>query len=158
LELHPLDILIHCINILVTYVLLRMLLFRPVRKFMLARTERIEKQLQSAEAAEKEALASKERYALKMAESEAQARQLMAENAKRASDTAEAILQKARQEADELLKNARCKAEAERAHTLEGMQGQMADVAVDIAGHILKRRMTPEENSALIDDFFKKAE
>ena len=34
MELYPLDILIHIVNIVVTYVLLRVLLYKPVRKFM----------------------------------------------------------------------------------------------------------------------------
>ena len=37
MELYPIDIAIHLLNIIVLYVLLRLLVWKPVRKFMAGR-------------------------------------------------------------------------------------------------------------------------
>ena len=55
MELYPLDILIHIVNIVVTYVLLRVLLYKPVRRFMDERAEKIAGQMEHAKELEEAA-------------------------------------------------------------------------------------------------------
>ena len=47
-------------------------------------------------------------------------------------------------------------AEAERARALSDMEDQIADLAVDMAGHILQREVKLEDNKAVLKDFFQK--
>jgi F-type H+-transporting ATPase subunit b len=68
MELTPLDILYHVINIVILYVLLRFILYKPVRKFMAARADRIQKQLEDAAAMEKAAADEKALYDKKIAD------------------------------------------------------------------------------------------
>ena len=49
MELYPIDIAIHLVNIGVLYVLLRVLVWKPVVAFMAAREARIAGQLREAE-------------------------------------------------------------------------------------------------------------
>ena len=46
MELYPIDIAIHLVNILVLYVLLRVLIWKPVRQFMAGREERVAAQME----------------------------------------------------------------------------------------------------------------
>ena len=46
MELYPIDIAIHLVNILVLYILLRVLIWKPVHKFMLGREERVAAQME----------------------------------------------------------------------------------------------------------------
>ena len=55
-----------------------------------------------------------------------------------------------------MVEDARVKAEAERARALSDMEDQIADLAVDMAGHILQREVKLEDNKAVVKDFFQK--
>ena len=50
MELYPIDIAIHLVNIIVLYILLRLLLWKPVRKFMAAREARVQADMDRAKA------------------------------------------------------------------------------------------------------------
>ena len=41
MDIHPVDIVIHIVNIVVLFVVLRILLYKPVKKFMQAREDRL---------------------------------------------------------------------------------------------------------------------
>lgn len=42
LDLNPTDILIHILNIIVLYIVIRLLVYKPVRKFMRARADSLQ--------------------------------------------------------------------------------------------------------------------
>ena len=46
MELYPIDLAIHVVNLVVLFLILRALLFQPIRKFMAARENAIAAQLQ----------------------------------------------------------------------------------------------------------------
>lgn len=158
MEIYPVDILIHIINIIVTYVLLRLLIFKPVRKFMDARAARIQKDMGDAKAASERAEQTRSEYEAKLADSEAQARQILREGEQKAVESSEAIIAQAKLQADQILSEAKNTAEADRKRTMDSLQGQIADTAVDIAQQILQREVSLDDNRAVIDEFFKKVE
>ena len=84
MELYPIDIAIHLVNILVLYILLRVLIWKPVRKFMLDRENRIQSQLDDAAQLKKDAEQTKQDYDHRMAEVQAACEELLAEGRKQA--------------------------------------------------------------------------
>ncbi|NLB36801.1 MAG: F0F1 ATP synthase subunit B [Clostridiales bacterium] len=158
MELYPIDLVIHLINILILFFVLKRLVYKPVVKFMRARSERIENEMQTSEQAEKKALALEEQYNQRLAECDDKAKQIIRENTQRANETAEDIVDKAKNQADLIIKEAHEKAEAERISKIEGMRDEIAEIAIDIAKQILQREISPEDNKSIINDFFRKAE
>lgn len=158
MELYPIDLVIHLINILILFFVLKRLVYKPVVKFMRERSERIENEMQTSEKAEKKALAFEEQYNQRLAECDDKAKQIIRENTQRANETAEDIVDKAKNQADLIIKEAHEKAEAERISKIEGMRDEIAEIAVDIAKQILQREISPEDNKSIINDFFRKAE
>lgn len=154
MDLNPLDILIHIINIVVLYVLLRVILYKPVKKFMTERSERIEKQLEEGKAAEARALELRESYTGKLAEAEEKVKEIVGAGEKRAEENAEEILRTAQEEAKRIVAEAEADAEQKRLKALESLHDDVADAAVAIAGKILEREVTIEDNRALVDGFF----
>lgn len=154
MELYPLDILIHIVNIIVTYILLRVLLYRPVRKFMDERAAKVEHQVQHAKALEDAARKSKEQYDAQIAGSEQKARDLIREGEQKALAAAEGITNGAREQAEQLIEEAKQKAEEEKKRAMEGMQEQVAEAAAQIAGRILRREVSLEDNRRVVDEFF----
>ena len=51
MEIHPADILINVINIAVLFILLRLILWKPVNSFLSARAQRVSQELENAEKA-----------------------------------------------------------------------------------------------------------
>ena len=141
MELYPLDILIHIVNIVVTYLLLRVLLYKPVRKFMDERAQKIEHleemDYEKAEDVFLEAIAiepRKEEPYVKLAG-------LYLDRGER-------------EKAKQIIADAKQKAEEEKKRAMEGMQDQLADAATQIAGRLLRREVSLEDNRRVVDEFF----
>ena len=89
MEIYPLDLAIHVVNIIVLYVLLRLLLFKPVKKYMEKRQEKIDTQMTEAAAAKKDAEKIKAEYDDKLANAKAECESILADGYKqRAMDAA----------------------------------------------------------------------
>jgi F-type H+-transporting ATPase subunit b len=79
MALSPLNILIYIINIVVLYLLLRVLLYKPIRKFLDKREQKIQAQLTDAEEAKKKAHALLEQYQRQLAQAEEEAKKITQE-------------------------------------------------------------------------------
>jgi F-type H+-transporting ATPase subunit b len=154
MDIQPLDIVIHIINIIVLYVLLRLLIYKPVRKYMLERSARIQSQIQEAEQAQQDAQTAKRQYQERLNAAERDVDQTMQQGAQKAVQTAEEIIKDAKMQANAILQDARTKAEQDRLHTIKEMKEQITHLSVDMAGKILGREVALSDNRALVDEFF----
>lgn len=119
MELYPIDIAIHLLNIIVLYVLLRLLVWKPVRKFMAGREERIQSQLDAAAKAQADAQASQTEYKQKLAAAQTTCEQLMAEGRKQAAVSGQKILAQAQEEAGRILEKAHADAQEEKVRAMD---------------------------------------
>ncbi len=156
--LNPLDIVIHIINIVVLFLLLRLLIYKPVRKFMSNREEKISKQLEEAQTARQEAEQLQVQCSAQLNDAKEQASQVVRNGEEQAAKAADTILENARKEANSILENARKQAEEDRQRTIASMQDEITNLAMEMAGRILRREVRLEDNRAVAEDFFKKAE
>jgi len=155
--LHAEDILLHLINALIFFVIVRYLLYKPVRKFMDKRALRIQASLNEASEAHAEAEQLKGEYEMGMAKAEDEARERALEITSAANISAKSMLETAQDEADEVLKRANAAAQKERSKALEGVQGEVVDMAFQIAEKILAREAKNEDTLALADQAFRAA-
>lgn len=157
MDIQPMDIAINIINIVVLYVLLRFILYKPVKKFMQARTAGIQKNISDAESAKADALALKGSYDERLKDAKGEAEMLIKEGNEKANQSATSIVEAAHQQAEELLKKAEEKASREREDMVQALEKQITDMAIALAGEILQREIRQEDNEKLIDNFFHKA-
>lgn len=157
-DLQPSDILIHIINILVLFVLLRAILFKPVSRFLLARSERIAEQLADAEAKQAESAAMKAEYEKYIASSEAEGRGIIRESQVKASQEATVIIKEARGEAEKIIADAHEKIVNEKALAVAAARTEITFMATEIAARILKREVSAADNQVVADDFFHQNE
>jgi F-type H+-transporting ATPase subunit b len=153
--LHPSDLLIHIINILVLFVLLRTILFKPVNKFLSERTARIENQLKDAETKQAEALELKQTYVQHIESYEAEGREIVRDSQLKASQEASAIVKDARNQAEELIAEAHEKIAADKVQAVAEARTEVALLATEIAARILKREVSVADNKAVAEDFFR---
>jgi len=135
-----LSIIIHIINAVILFVILRFLVYKPMRRFMQAREQRIADALEEAAAAQAQA----ERQRLENEAIAAEAQQTARENAleitQAANTAAQTMTDAARKEAAAIVARAKAAAQAEHDKAMEGLQGEVVDLAAEMAAQILRNK------------------
>lgn len=138
MELYPIDIAIHLVNILVLYILLRVLIWKPVHKFMLGREERVAAQMEQAKALQAEAEKIKADYDARLVDVQATCDKMLSEGRLAAQTTGQKYIDKARVQADNILSEARAQAAEEKRRAMDEVKEELADLAVDMASRVLR--------------------
>ncbi len=138
MELYPIDIAIHLVNIAVLYILLRVLIWKPVRKFMSAREARIQDQMEQAAQAQQRAEQAKAEYDGRLAEAQAACEQLLADGRKQATLSGQRLVEDAKEEARRIVAQARTDAREEKQRAMDDARSELAQLAVELAGRVLR--------------------
>jgi len=154
MELYPADLLLHVVNIVVLYVLLRLILFKPVSRYLAARAERIQNKLNEAEDKLKEAEKMKLEYKRQLDTVAEQGHEIIRESQTTAAQEAKTIIADAYAQAEMILAEAHEKVAKEKELAMERMRREVAQLSVDIAARILKREVNTEDNRILAENFF----
>ena len=158
MNLNPSDIALHLVNIVVLYALLRLLIYKPVRKFMDARAAKVRAQLDEAENISAKAREDQAEYAKRLAAVDEEAHDKLIASTRAAGEAAEAIAAEARAEAQKILAKAQAEADQQRRDIQRQVRPQITGMAVEIAEKLLGREVSAEDNRAIIDSFFESLE
>ena len=150
------DIVIHILNIIALFVMLRLILYKPVKSFMDQRSEKIAAQLKKAEEGSKKADELNAEYDKKLAETKEQCSLLLAEANKKAKQEAAAVLEEANEKAAQILRTAREEANKEKQAAIKQAKGEITEISLAIARKILKREVTLADNEEVIEEYFKR--
>lgn len=157
MDLHPVDIIINIISIIVLFLLLRLLIYKPVRRFMDEREKKIQDRIFKADQNRQESERLKQQYETSLAGAKEQISLVAQEEREKTEREAAAILAEARQKAAAIEEQARKAAEEERRKAMRSLNEDITNLAVDMARRILRREVRLEDNRALVDDFLRKA-
>lgn len=156
MDINLYDIVQHILNVVVLYVIVRSLLYKPVRNFMLQREEGINQKLESARATVKEADAMHEEYKELLNNASKETRLMLEERTTEADRAFRETTEKAEREALNILDAAQSTAVQYKNDALREAHKEVANMAVEIASKILEREISEEDNREIIDDFFNK--
>lgn len=150
------DILFHVLNTAILFVVIRFLVYKPVRAFLNARADKIAGEMESAsgsrQAAEQMlAQAQAERQA-----AEAAGSRIQAEATLRAQQIGDELLAAARAQADEIEQKARAEAGRIKVAAQEEMQAQALSMAIEIAEKMIGRELAEKDNTVLARQFLAK--
>ena len=145
------QILYHVINFVILIVGVRFLFYKPIKKFMAKRGDRLEAQKIETEKLNTEARKKMEEYQTLMAESDKQIEEKKQAELAKAQDAAKVILSEAEQEGQAIRTRAKEQMELERVRMKKELKKEVADLALNIAGQILEREISDADNEALID-------
>ena len=158
MELYPLDIVIHIINIAVLYLLLRSLLYRPVSAYLGARSARIEEELATAQQTRQQADEVKRQLEERLESAEEEARAIVRKEEEKAAEESARLLADARKGADEIMAAAAGRIVQEKALAMSSMREETAQLATEIAARFLRREVSLEDNRAVVSNFFSEME
>lgn len=158
MDLHPVDIVIHILNIIVLFVVLRALLYKPVKKFMQAREDKIKAQKNEIAASKAEAEELKKKYEAKLAEADSDAKNIMREAGEKAQLQSTEIIKEAQARAKDILLQADSSADELRNKAAQSIRQDVVSTAADMAAKILSREIDEKDNADIADRFFTELE
>lgn len=143
-------------NMLITFAVLKMFLFKPVKKMIDDRQNEIDSLYEDAGNAKKEALAMEEEYRLRLAEAGREREAILKDAVERGRQREKEIVDVARAEADAARAKARADIAQERKKAINELKNGISDMAVDIAAKVTEQEIDGEKHQALIEDFIRK--
>lgn len=147
------QILISLANLLIIFIILKKLLWKPVQKVMKQRQDMVDKQFADAAEAQAKAEADKAQWAEKLstADDEAAARIAAAdETARRHGDR---VIAEAKDKAQGIIRQAEAEAELERQKATASIRDEIADVSAQLAEKMLEREINADDHRAMIASF-----
>ncbi len=156
LDIDPLSIGLHVLNVVVMFVVLKLLVYKPILKFMKAREHSFSDKVDELDGREKQLLQQKEQYEHMLAEAHNEAAELITKSNEMARDHAREILDNAKEHARDLVVRAKKEIEVEKAQARQDMRTQIAEMSIQIAEKVLAREISLEDNHKIIDEFFER--
>lgn len=147
---------LHILNVLVMFVVLRVLIYKPVLKYIKKREHAFSDKVDELDAREKQLIQQKEQYEQLMADAQNEAAALITKSSELSKEHAREVLDTAKERAKDMMVRARKEIDAEKAQALLDMRTDIAELGVQIAKKVIEREITVEDNRKIIDEFFER--
>ena len=144
------EILVTMCNTLITFLIIKKFLYKPVRKMLAARSEEVQSMYATAEKAQSEAEQMRSEYTERLSKAKEEAAEIVGSATRRAAERSDEILRESSQQASAMVKK------AERVIEQERIKDEVADLSVMIASKIVERDVKPEDHERFIEDFIDK--
>ncbi len=145
--------LVTLINFLVLFFVAKRFLIGPVMKIIKERQDEIDGMYSDAGNAKSEAQALQAEYQAKLNEAQATSDRIVKEAMARGQGREEEIVRQARAEAAAILDKANADIAMEKKRAINDAKDEISEIAMVIAGKVVGRRLTGEDQSKLVDDF-----
>jgi F-type H+-transporting ATPase subunit b len=146
------------ITFLVLLTLLAKFAWTPLLKALESRQESIRKSLDDARQAKQELERLQQESAEIIRQGRIEAEAIITRSRGDAERLREEVKQKARAEADGIVKNAERQIQLETARALQQIRREAVDLSVMIASKLIQRNLTKEDNEKLIEEALKQVE
>ena len=141
------------VNLVVMYLILKKILFKPVMKIMEDRENSIKRQIDDADQLQKEAKNYKIKYQDKLSNAE-QDGEVIIKNAKiKAQKECEELIDKTRKEVDNMMLKAKNEIEQDRLKMIKDIRKQVVELAILAASKIMKVNLNNETNKKVVQNF-----
>ncbi len=156
LEINWIEIGIHVLNVIILFVVLRLILYKPVMKFIKKREHMFADKVDELDLREKEIVRAKKEYEHMMDEAGNEAASIITNSNEMARDHAREVLDNSKEHARDLVIRAKKEIEAEKVQARMDMKTEIADMAIQIAEKVLEREVSLDDNRKIIDEFFER--
>jgi F-type H+-transporting ATPase subunit b len=133
--------------------LLNMILFKPLRKTLDARAQRIQESLEEAERVKQQAVQSDEEFKKRMEEAQRQSAVVIEQGREQGHQEREKILEEAQTKAQQFVQDARVQLDLERRDAARETRRQVAGLAVLAAGRLVGEDLDTEKHRRLAEQY-----
>ena len=149
------DAVITAVAVFVLFLFMSYMLFKPTRELLKKRQERIQADLDSAASDREEASGLKNEYEAKMAGAQKDADAVLSEARQKALKNEEQIIAQAKDEAANIIRQARTEAELEKQKAADEVKTQIIDVVSLMAGKVVAASIDTNVQDSLIEETLK---
>ncbi len=130
-------------------------LFNPVREMLKKRQDKIQGELEQAEADQKNAADNKALYEEKLAKADKEVEEILSDARKRAQDNEARIIAEAKEDAAKIIERARTEAELEKQKMADEVKREMITVASVMAAKIVQANIDANVQHELVEETLK---
>ena len=152
---NPWTALFTLLNMVLTFLILKKFLFKPVKKMIDDRQKEIDDLFADATQAKEQAETMREDYSRRLAEAKDTSAQIVSEATQEANRRGDEIVRQARLDADALREKANSDIALERKKALNEVKNDISRIALDIAGKVVEKELDPKEHERLIEGFLR---
>ncbi len=153
LGISPNLLITQILNYIVLFVLLRLLLYKPVLNMLNTRKQKIQESLEYAERVKSEAAEQQKQFEQKLEETRRETQSAAAAAAQVGEKEREAILTQAREEARRLVEQAKGQIEYERKQMLSELREEVVRLSLLAAQKVVNQSLDERAHRQIIDDF-----
>ncbi len=143
------------LNLLILFLVLKKVLWKPVLNYMDKRQEGIESDLKNAEDSKTEAAALKAQYEEQMQGAKEEGQKVIDEMTARANKIYEDTVAEAEKQSKEIIARAQADAEREHEKALKDAKAEIAGLAIAAASKVMEANLDTESNRKLVDKFLE---
>ena len=144
------------INMLIIYAIYRKFLYRPVHKVLDARQAEIDKQYADAETARQSAEPLKEQAQAEMTEISRKKADMLGEARQKAGEEYDRLMKQAKEQAEQIVTDARARSKWEQDKQMEEAKRQIADLVMAATAKLVADKTGEEEDRKLYQQFLTK--
>jgi F-type H+-transporting ATPase subunit b len=146
-------VLVASANFIVFAVILYLAFGKQVSGLLAARRERIEQGIRDAEQARRDRESAEAERLTTLGEARREANDILARAQKVAQETRDADIAATREELERMRVRATGEIEAEKQRALAELRGEVADLALEAAGKVVRETMTDARQRRLVEEF-----
>jgi F-type H+-transporting ATPase subunit b len=155
---NPWTALFTLLNLVLTFLILKKFLFKPVNKMIDDRQKEIDELYADANAAKQAAETMREDYDRKISEAKDASAQIIAEATQEAHRRRDDMIIHAQSDADAIREKARADIELERKKALNSAKDDISRIALDIAEKVVGRELNSSDHDRMVEDFLRHME
>ncbi len=152
---NPLTALFTLLNMVITFLILKKFLFKPVNKMIADRQQEIDDLYRDAETAKLEAETRRQDYETQLSQAKQTSAELVRTATAEANQRSDEILRQARQEANALREKAAADIALEKKKALNEAKGDISGLAMDIAEKVVQKQLDRDAQQELIEGFIR---
>ena len=143
------------INLLILYLFLKKLLFKPLKNMIDSRQKELDDMYSDAENARSDAAALKSEYEQKLSSASEESEEILRTALRRAQLKEEEILREANEKASRTVERAEEQIEEEKKRAINDIKNEVSSLAIDIAAAVIGRDVSEKEHEELINEFIE---
>ncbi len=152
-QINIFQVVIAAANFVVFLVLLYQFAFKPVAAMLAERRGRIEQGLRDAEQAKRDRENAEQERLAAITEARREANDILARAQRVAQETRDADIAATREELERMRTRATDEIEAEKGRALAELRSEVAELALQAAGRVVRETMTDQRQRRLVEEF-----
>ena len=155
LGVNPWTALFILLNTLIIFFVAKKFLYKPVMNMIHERQKEIDSMYENADSAKKQAETMQNEYREKLNAAQETSERIVKEAVVRGQNREDEIVRQAKEEADALRDKAAADIAQEKKKAINEAKNEISGMAVEIAGKVVGRSLTDEDQSKLVDSFIE---